>query len=87
MYKVYLLKRRKGGSEVVKESRTNTPSAAAAEDAFWELRNRTDLAGQHYILLMTKDGQKLNVHNFMEQPGDVQYIALGDTLRMEAEEQ
>lgn len=84
MYKVYLIKRRKGGSEVIKESRTNTPSSAAAEAAFWELRKREDLTGKNILLLMTKDKEKLNVHHFLKESGDPAFIELGQTLRLEA---
>lgn len=82
MYKVYLLKKTRSGTEVVKESRTNTPSPAAAAAAFWELRNQPELQGQPILLLMTKNGEKLNRHWFNRQMGDDQYVPTGTELRV-----
>ena len=82
MYKVYLLRKTKSGTEVIKESRTETPSASAASAAFWELRNQQDLQGQPVLLLMTKDKEKLNRHWFNRQPGEEQYIPSGSELRV-----
>lgn len=82
MYKVYLLKKTRSGTEVLKASRTETPSAAAAAAAFWELRNRSDLEGQPLLLLMTKDREKLNRHWFDHRGGDEQYVQMGSELRM-----
>lgn len=81
MYKVYLLKRTRSGAEVIKESRTETPSPTAAGAAFWELRNNAAYAGQAVLLLMTKNKEKLNVHRFDGHEGEDQYIKLGEELR------
>jgi len=80
MYKVYVLKRRKRGSEVVKNSKTDTPSYAAASAAFWEIRKDTRYKGKNFLLLMTKDKVKLNVHSFLAKAGDEPYIELDQTL-------
>lgn len=81
MYKVYLLKRTRSGSEVVKNSRTETPSPTAAGAAFWELRNNATYAGQAVLLLMTKNKEKLNVHRFDGREGEDQYVKVGAELR------
>lgn len=79
MYKVYVVKQRKGGSEVLAETRTTTPAFSAAEAAFWALHGQAFDA--HHVLLMTRDGEKINVHRFGAQPGDEGYIKPGSTLR------
>jgi hypothetical protein len=82
MYKVYTLRKTRSGTEVDKESRTSTPSAAAAAAAFWDLRNNPDLAGQPLLLLMTKDKKQLNAHWFNRQEGDEQFITDHAELRL-----
>ncbi|MEB4590103.1 hypothetical protein VSS37_03840 [Candidatus Thiothrix sp. Deng01] len=81
MYKVYLLKKTRSGTEVMKGLSTETPSAAAATAAFWDLRHQPDLQGQPILLLMTKDKEKLNRHWFNREPGDEQYVLPGEELR------
>ena len=84
MYRVYVLKRRKGGSELIDGTRTNTPSPTAAKAAFLDLRRNTEFEGKNYILLMTKDKEKLNVHLFNSQPGDDAYFDLDQEPKLEA---
>lgn len=79
MYKVYVVKQRRTGSETLTETRTNTPAFAAAEAAFWTLRSQAFDA--RHLLLMTRDGEKLNVHRFESQPGDEDYVAPGSPLK------
>lgn len=38
-YRIYVLKQRKGGSEVLLETRTNTTNFELAKAAFWQLYN------------------------------------------------
>lgn len=76
MYKVYLVKRRKGGSEIIKETSTKTPSFEAAKLAFLELRKQSQYEGQNIILLMTKDKAKLNKHLFNVPKGDEAFFEL-----------
>lgn len=73
MYRVYVLKQRRGGSEVVTATRTQTPSFSAAAAAFWELY-AADYDGSH-ILLMSRDNRQLNAYRFGTAPGDRDYLA------------
>jgi len=82
MYKVYILKRTRSGSEVIKESRTNTPSAQAAAVAFWDLRNNQNYQGKPWLLLMTRDKEKLNRHWFNREKGDEQFVSDNTELRL-----
>ena len=78
VYKIYVIRQRNGGSEVLTDSRTITPSAAAAAAAW------ADLYGQDYdqthLLLLTQDGAKLAVHRYGSKPGDEAYVAPGNPL-------
>jgi len=84
VYKIYVIRQRKGSSEVLTDSRTITPSAAAAAAAW------ADLYGQGYdqtcLLLMTQDGAKLAVHRYGSSPGDEAYIAPGNPLTTKSPE-
>lgn len=72
MYKVYVIWQRKGGSEVIKDSRTSTPVREAAIAAFKYLRAQ-EYSAQH-LLLLTCDREKVAVHRYGSQPGDPDYI-------------
>lgn len=78
MYKVYVVKQRRGGSEVIKESRTTTFSIVAARAAWADLY----AAGfdHRHLLLLTHDGQKLAVFRYQSTPGDPDYVPPGDPL-------
>ena len=78
MYRVYVLKQRKGGSEVLTDTRTQTQSFAVAQAAFWELYQR-DFDHRH-LLLMSKDNQKLYVYRYQSQIGDENFMELGAEL-------
>lgn len=75
MFKIYILKKRKGGSEVLKHTKTDTPIKAVAEAAFMTLRNDTDYQGQNLLLLATRNGQQVAAHWFNRQPGDEEYVS------------
>lgn len=74
MYKVYIIKKRKGGSEVLKETKTDTPIAAVAEAAFWSLRNDAKYQNQALLLLVTHKNKQLVAHWFDRSPGDDEFI-------------
>ena len=78
MYRVYVLKQRKGGSEVLTDTRTQTHSFAVAQAAFWELYQR-DFDHRH-LLLMSKDNQQLYVYRYQSQIGDENFMELGAEL-------
>jgi hypothetical protein len=79
MYRVYVIKQRKGGSEVLADTRTQTASFAAASAAFWDLYSRP-LSSDH-LLLMSKDKRQTNAYRYGSQPGDRDYIPEGAALR------
>lgn len=72
MYKVYVIKQRRGGSEVLNDTRTSTPSREAAITAF-RLAWATPYTQDH-LLLLTHDGEKLAVHRYGSMPGDPNYV-------------
>lgn len=80
MYRVYVIQQRKGGgSEVLTDTRTQTPSFAAAEGAFRELHARTDLDGRH-LLLMSLDNRQINAYRYGSKPGERDYLTPGAPL-------
>lgn len=79
MYKVYVVRQRKGGSEVLKETKSDTPSQAAAKAAWGDLYSR-DFDASH-LLLLTENGKKLAVHRFQSNPEDPDYHPPGDPLQ------
>lgn len=78
MYKVYVIRQQKGGSEVLTETRTATPLFAAAAAAFWALYE-TPLDTSH-LLLMTRDNRQINAYRFGSAPGDRDYLPPGANL-------
>jgi hypothetical protein len=79
VYKVYVIKQRKsGGSEVLAETRTQTPSFDAASAAFWALHG-ADYDNNH-LLLMTKNNKQLNAYRYGSQPGERDYLSPGAEL-------
>ena len=69
-----MLKRRKGGSDLINELTTITPSFEAAKVAFLEIRNNPVFQGENYIILMSKDKVKLNVHLFNVDENDPSFF-------------
>ena len=78
MYRVYVLKQRSGGSEVISETRTSTPSIEAAHAAFRALR--AESLGADHILLLTRDKRQLAAHRFQSAPGDRDHTPLDAQL-------
>lgn len=78
MYKVYVIKQRKGGSEVLKETRTQTPSFEAAAAVFWELR--TASFDNSHLLLMSKNNKQINAYRYQSAPDDQDYIGSIENL-------
>lgn len=81
MYRIYVLHQRKGGSEVLTETRTQTNSFAAASVAFWELHKQP--YDNKHLLLMSKDGRQINAYRYGSQPGDRDYLSIGSELNQE----
>lgn len=83
MYKVYLkIFNERGFSEVVKESRTTTPSPAAAESAFRELICREDLIGQKAHAVLSLNNRQLMYHRFDRSPGQKDYVSPDDDITL-----
>lgn len=78
MYRVYVLHQRPGGSRVLTDTRTQSTLFAAAEAAFWALR-QADYDEQH-LLLMSLNGRQINAHRYGSQPGDRDHVPLGSML-------
>lgn len=78
MYRVYVIKQKKGGSEVLPDTRTQTASFAAATAAFWELYEHP--YDSTHLLLMSRDNRQINAYRYASQPGERDYIELGSNL-------
>lgn len=78
MYRVYIIKQRKGGSEVLAGTRTQTASFAAAVAAFWELYGQP--FDSTHLLLMSRDNRQINAYRFGSQPGERDYVEPGGSL-------
>lgn len=80
MYKVYVLQQRGGrrGSAVLTDTRTATPSPAAAQAAFWALYAAPYDAT--HLLLMTRDNRQVAAYRYGARPGDPDYVAPGAAL-------
>ena len=84
VYKIYVIRQRKGGSEVLTDSRTITPSAAASAAAWADLYSQD--YDQTHLLLMTQEGVKLAVHRYGSKPGDEAYVAPGNPIKAKSPE-
>lgn len=80
-YRIYVLKQRKGGSEILLETRTNTTSFEIAKAAFWELYNRQ--YDNKHLLLMTCNSKKLYVYRYQSSLGDDCYLSSDTVLNYE----
>ena len=80
-YRVYVIKQRKGGSEILLQTRTNTTNFDVAKIAFWQLYNQ-DFDNKH-LLLMTCNSKKINVYRYKSTPGGDCYIEANAELNDE----
>jgi hypothetical protein len=80
-YRVYVLKQRKGGSEILAETRTNTTDFEIAKAAFWQLYNQQ--YDSKYLLLMTCNSKKINVYRYQSKKGDDCYLSKDAELNNE----
>lgn len=73
MYRVYVIRQQQGGSKVLTDTRTATPSLEAADAAFWGLYAQSfDPA---HLLLMTCDGKQHRAYRYGSRPGDPDYLS------------
>lgn len=70
IYRVYL---RDFQGHVPLGTKTNTPSATAAAQAFAALVNRTDLDGQKWAAVLSHNNGQLAFHRFDRHPGAADY--------------
>jgi len=70
MYRVYL---RDFQGRVPVDTKTNTPSATAAAQAFAALVNRTDLDGQKLAAVLSYNNVQMAFHRFDRFPGQADY--------------
>lgn len=73
MYRVYVIRQLQGGSQVLTDTRTTTPSQEAADAAFWALHAQP--FDSTHLLLMTLEGKQHRAYRFGSRPGDPDYIA------------
>lgn len=73
MYRVYVIKQiKKGTSQVLVDTRTNTNSFNVARAAFFDLLNK-DFDNRH-LLLMSKNNKQINAYRYGSKPGDRDYF-------------
>lgn len=82
VFRVYLKRKTKRGSEVF--DKTTTASAAAAEAAYRELLARREFAGQDVAAVLSRDNRHLYYHRFDRGPGDDDYVAPDAPLDLSA---
>ncbi|MIW33669.1 hypothetical protein B7N59_21105 [Salmonella enterica subsp. enterica] len=80
MYKIYVLKQRRGGSERVAGSESTTHYASVANAAFWAAYNDPQFNSDAYLLLVTRDHKQVAAYRFTSTPGDRDYVAPGEEL-------
>lgn len=78
MYKIYVIKQRKGGSEVLLHTATHTHHFAVAQTAFWALYQEP--FDHKHLLLMTKNGKQINAYRYQSQENERDYLPYGATL-------
>lgn len=81
LYRIYVLKQRRGGSEIVAETKTNTSKFEIAKLVFWYLYNQ-DYNNKH-LLLMTCNGKRINIYRYQSQLGDDCYLPANSELNNE----
>ena len=82
MYKVYLIRKTKHGSEVDNTTKTITPSPEIAKAAFLELIQRVDLVGQNAGVMLSLDKIKLMFHRFDHSASMVDFVQSTDTIKL-----
>lgn len=78
MYKIYVIKQRKGGSEVLSDTATHTHNFTVAQTAFWALHQQP--FDNKHLLLMTKNSKQINAYRYQSQENDRDYLPYGATL-------
>lgn len=72
MFKVYVLKRERGRSNAIEETKTSTPSRDAALAAWRDLHDQPFEPG--HVLILSRNGQRIAGHLFGSSPTDPSYV-------------
>lgn len=72
VYRVYVLKQRKGGSEIITQLSTKTPFFTSACEAFLELYNFP--FDKNHLVLMTKNNKQINSYRYESISGERDYF-------------
>lgn len=78
VYRVYVLKQRKGGSEVITRLSTKTLFFTSACQSFWELYKLP--FDKNYLILMTKNNKQINAYRYESIHGELDYF--DNTMRL-----
>ncbi len=79
MYKVYVIKQRREGSEVLNDTKTQTPCFEVACAAFWSLYAQK--YDNNHLMLMTHNNKQINAYRFCSVKGDRDYVAPEQELK------
>lgn len=72
IYKVYVIKQRRGGSEIIKNLSTKTPFFSAAKEAFLDLYKLP--LDKHHLILMSKNNKQINAYRYQSERGERDYF-------------
>ena len=72
VYRVYVLKQRKGGSEIITPLSTKTPFFTSACEAFLELYKFP--FDKNHLILMTKNSKQINAYRYESMLGERDYF-------------
>lgn len=72
IYRVYVIKQRRGGSEIITSLSTKTPFFSAAKAAFLELYKLP--LDKNYLVLMSKNNKQINAYRYQSERGERDYF-------------
>lgn len=72
IYRVYVIKQRKGGSEIITQLSTKTPFFTSACEAFLELYKLP--FDKKHLVLMTKNNKQINAYRYESISGERDYF-------------
>ncbi|NUF49540.1 hypothetical protein [Gilliamella sp. ESL0250] len=72
IYRVYVIKQRRGGSETITHLSTKTPFFSAAKAAFLELYKLS--FDKNHLVLMSKNNKQINAYRYQSEKGDRDYF-------------
>ena len=72
IYRVYVIKQRRGGSEIIKGLSTKTPFFSAAKEAFLELHKLP--LDKNHLILMSKNNKQINAYRYQSEQGERDYF-------------